>query len=251
MDDKFTDLLSSIYKNHSFVAQSMALGVLEAKLEAKNGFSDEQISAVNNFLNRFFMARIGIRLLIEQHIFSKEYREGFSGVIQSNCNPYDVALEASEEATLLCMNSVGVCPKFVLKTPDRSDTFTYVTSHLKYILLELFKNSTRATVNFHGLDSHLPDIEVAIARGKTDVTIKVSDQGGGIPRHKMPRIWEYCLTSASSSSIKFRNAQMALVSGSTTSLAGYGCGLPLSRLYAQYFGGNLGKPFLKNIVVWT
>lgn len=238
-DEQFTAMLEAIYRSHAFVVQNMALGVLEAKAEARPGFSADMNEEVNVLLNRVFMARIGLRLLIEQHIFSREDREGFSGVIQSNCNPYEVALAASEEATQLCTHSVGVCPKFVFRSPDREDTFTYLPSHLSYILVELFKNSARATVNFHGVEGDLPDVEVVVARGRADVTIKVSDQGGGIPRHKMPRIWEYCLTSSSDSSSKFRPAKASLVSGSTPSLAGYGCGLPLSRLYAQYFGGNL------------
>lgn len=238
-DDHFTDMLKQIYQNHGLVVQNMALGILEAKAEAKPAMTAEQTDVINNLLNRFFMARIGLRLLIEQHIFSKEDRADFSGIIQSNCNPYQVAVEASEAATELCVNSVGVAPKFIFKSPDPADTFTYLPSHLYYILLELFKNSSRATVNFHGVEGDLPDIEVVVARGKSDVTIKVSDQGGGIPRHKMPRIWEYCLTSSSSSSVKFKPAQMSTIASSGPSLAGYGCGLPLSRLYAQYFGGNL------------
>jgi pyruvate dehydrogenase kinase 2/3/4 len=239
IDEKFTEILLSIHKNHVSVVQNVALGVLEVKAEAKFTFTTEQSNILNDYLNRFFMARIGARLLIEQHIFSKGSRDGFSGVIQSNCNPYDVAKQASEAATELCIHSVGVCPKFIFKSPDPTDTFTYLPSHLYYILLELFKNSTRATVNFHGVDADLPHIEVVVARGKSDVTIKVSDQGGGIPRHKMPRLWEYCLTSSSSSSSKFIPAQIALLNSSGPSLSGYGCGLPLSRLYAQYFGGNL------------
>jgi hypothetical protein len=107
-------------------------------------------------MNRFFMARIGLRLLIEQHIFSKEDREGFSGVIQSECNPYDVAKHASEDATQLCIDSVGVCPEFVFKSPDPSDNFTYIPNHIHYVLLEIFKNACRATVNFHGVEGDLP-----------------------------------------------------------------------------------------------
>ena len=51
----------------------------------------------------------------------------------------------------------------------------------------------RATVEYHGIDSDYPPIKVVIADGSDneDVIIKVSDEGGGIPRSNMKRIWSY------------------------------------------------------------
>lgn len=155
-DQAFTELLRGIYQQHTADVQNMAIGVLETKSEPKYGLSMEQIEVINDYMNRFFMARIGLRLLMEQHIFSQEPRKGFSGVIQSACNPYDVAKQASEDASQLCVDSVGVSPKFIFKSPDPSDTFTYIPNHIYYILMELFKNSARATVNFHGIEADLP-----------------------------------------------------------------------------------------------
>ena len=61
------------------------------------------------------------------------------------------------------------------------------------IQLELLKNSMRATVEYHGIDADYPPIKVVIADGSDneDVIIKVSDEGGGIPRSNMKRIWSY------------------------------------------------------------
>lgn len=44
--------------------------------------------------------------------------------------------------------------------------------------------------------SDLPEIEVVIVAGERDFTIKVSDQGGGIPHRDMARIWTYLHTTA-------------------------------------------------------
>ena len=52
----------------------------------------------------------------------------------------------------------------------------YPPPHLYHILFELFKNSMRATVETHGKSSELPLIEVLIAKGEHDVSIRVSDQ---------------------------------------------------------------------------
>ena len=51
----------------------------------------------------------------------------------------------------------------------------------------------RATVEYHGIDTDYPLIKVIIADGSDnkDVIIKVSDEGGGIPRSNTKRIWSY------------------------------------------------------------
>jgi C4-dicarboxylate-specific signal transduction histidine kinase len=52
------------------------------------------------------------------------------------------------------------------------------------MLLELLKNSYRATVEFHRRmrrpEDELPRVEITIGRGEQDVSIRIRDQGGGI-----------------------------------------------------------------------
>jgi pyruvate dehydrogenase kinase 2/3/4 len=64
-------------------------------------------------------------------------------------------------------------------------------------MLELLKNSMRATMDWHGVDGDIPPIKVVIADGQDneDVVIKVSDEGGGIPRSNMKKIWSYLFTT--------------------------------------------------------
>ena len=51
----------------------------------------------------------------------------------------------------------------------------YPPSHLHHMLYELFKNSMRAIIESKkSID--LPDIDVLVAQGNNDVTIKISDQ---------------------------------------------------------------------------
>ena len=74
-----------------------------------------------------------------------------------------------------------------------------------------------------------------IADGSEDVVIKISDEGGGIRRSHLPRIWSYLFTTAvpafdsgfsQFSSTGDHNAQLPL--------AGLGYGLPISRGYARF-----------------
>jgi len=57
-----------------------------------------------------------------------------------------------------------------------------------------------------------------------EVTIKLSDQGGGIARSDMKRIWSYSHTTATPLSAEQRYIARQLP------MAGFGYGLPMSRL---------------------
>lgn len=60
--------------------------------------------------------------------------------------------------------------------------------------------------------------------------LKISDRGGGIPRSLSDMLFHYMYSTAPKPS----------VSGiDSAPLAGYGYGLPLSRLYARYLMGDL------------
>ena len=52
----------------------------------------------------------------------------------------------------------------------------YPPANLYHILFELFKNSMRATVETHYKALKLPKIEVLLAKGEHDVSIRISDQ---------------------------------------------------------------------------
>ena len=185
-DERFCLILKSILQDNSSVIKCMATGVLEVRLEMGSLLTPMRTSTLDAYLNRFFMARIGLRFLLEHHISARKNHEGFSGIIQSNCNPMIVAQNAADEAMQLCETHFGVSPLVRIQSPNPAETFTYVPEHLHYIVSEVLKNALRATVNFHGVDKYdLPPVDVVIARGRSDVTIKISDRGGGIPFDKV------------------------------------------------------------------
>ncbi|KAG4382636.1 hypothetical protein GLYMA_14G127500v4 [Glycine max] len=107
------------------------------------------------------------------------------------------------------------------------------------MVFELVKNSLRAVQErFMDSDEVAPPIRIIIADGIEDVTIKVSDEGGGIPRSGLPRIFTYLYSTAGISlSVEHELSDIGTMENVT--MAGYGYGLPICRLYARYFGGDL------------
>jgi len=65
------------------------------------------------------------------------------------------------------------------------------TDERSHICFELLKNSLRAVVERFGVDNEdqFPPIKVVVVEGSEDITIKISDEGGGIPRSAVPMIW--------------------------------------------------------------
>lgn len=145
-----------------------------------------------------------------------------------------MARDAIDDARSICMRQYGDAPE-VEVFGDESFTFAYEPGHLHQMLFELVKNSLRAVSDkYADSDDDPPPIRLVIAEGAEDVTIKISDEGGGIRRSGLQRIWTYLYTTADSPLLEMDEHTPGPVV-----LAGYGYGLPLSRLYARYFGGDL------------
>ena len=240
--EKFIESLDTIRNRHSKVVEVMAQGVLEMK----ERFGEDNVTLEHRtqyFLDRFYMSRISIRMLIHQHclLFAANIPpEGHGrhvGSIDPSTDILSVAKDAYENARFLCDQYYMTSPdcEFNCANPfgpeDGRITMTYVPSHLYHMLFELFKNALRAVVEFHQDRAELPELKVLICKGREDLTIKLSDQGGGIRRSEIDLLFNYMYSTAP----RPPNPDAA----STTPLAGYGYGLPLSRLYAKYFNGDL------------
>jgi pyruvate dehydrogenase kinase 2/3/4 len=90
-------------------------------------------------------------------------------------------------------------------------------------------------VSKYKLGGELPPVEIVICVGSEDLTIKVSDEGGGVPRSRWSKLWHYDYTTSppcppidSSNYHSYRQH-----------FSGGGYGLPMARLFARYFGGEV------------
>lgn len=234
--DDFCETLIKIRNRHSSVVQTMAEGVIEMKQSVKVDTSTE--NNIQYFLDRFYMSRISIRMLINQHtlLFGKQRKDtgaGEVGCIDPYCNVVHVIEDAAANARFLCDRYYLASPEVVITqvngAEDTPIQLVCVPSHLYHILFELLKNSMRAVVEHYPDTSDFPPIQLLVANGQEDLTIKISDRGGGVPRSISDMLFHYMYSTAPKPS----------VDGDAAPLAGFGYGLPLSRLYARYFQGDL------------
>ncbi|KAI3380881.1 hypothetical protein SNEBB_002400 [Seison nebaliae] len=257
---RFNNILFKLRTRHSNVVETMAQGVMELKEKQtrevasdldllkdplqSNQMMTQTPPVCNNiqyFLDRFYMSRIGIRMLMNQHLllFGERRSAKYSrhiGSIDPECNVVSVIEDAYENAKFLCDQYYLCSPELSMtpwNTKEKNDkiNLAYVPSHLYHIMFELFKNAMRAVVEFHGEnESNIPKIQCRIILGGEDLSIHVSDRGGGVPRSIIHLLFQYMYSTA---------PQPQYSPTGSAPLAGYGYGLPLSRLYARYFHGDL------------
>ncbi|XP_055822214.1 pyruvate dehydrogenase (acetyl-transferring) kinase, mitochondrial-like [Solanum dulcamara] len=234
---KFTQMVKMIKVKHNNVVPMMALGVKQLKKERPQ-FDHEDLRGIHQFLDRFYMSRIGIRMLIGQHVALHDPNPlpNRVGYIHTKMSPLEVARDASEDARGICLREYGSAPEVKIYG-DPDFTFPYVPTHLHMMVFELVKNSVRAVQErFMDSDNVAPPIRIIVAGGLEDVTIKICDEGGGIPRSGLPKLFTYLYsTTKNPLDEDFTTTDVTV----PCTMAGYGHGIPLTRLYARYFGGDL------------
>ncbi len=171
----FTDALRAILKRHEHVVPGIAQGIIELKRSRPEFASsvDDLIDSspyLTDFLDRFYMARVGIRMLIGQHIALHQPKDGYVGIIDKACSPQRVILDAVADAGAICERVYGHQPEVkILGNVDLR--FRYVSEHMYYMMFELLKNSMRASAEHKS--SH--PIEVGMKREHTRMIARLQD----------------------------------------------------------------------------
>nr|XP_020464017.1 pyruvate dehydrogenase (acetyl-transferring) kinase isozyme 2, mitochondrial-like [Monopterus albus] len=237
--ETFVEVLEAIRNRHNEVVPTMAQGIMEYK----DAFGQQDPVTDHNiqyFLDRFYTSRISIRMLINQHtlVFSGSTNPSHPntiGCIDSVCDVTEVVRDAYESAKMLCEQYYLGAPELELRQINANNIresiqISYVPSHLYHMLFELFKNAMRATIENHEASRTLTPIKVMVALGGEDLSVKMSDKGGGFPYRKTEHLFSYMYSTAPRPSLGDKHR---------APLAGFGYGLPISRLYARYFQGDL------------
>ncbi|KAG5972093.1 hypothetical protein E4U55_000913 [Claviceps digitariae] len=285
---EFTHVLAELVATHTDTIPILAKGFLECRKYIPP-------AEVARFLDEHLRARIGTRLVGEQHMalhFSSQphfapadsptpciEQSSYIGVIDTALKPSLTVDACAGFVADICELRYGSRP--VIHIDGEPDTtFAFVPTHLEYIVTELLKNAFRATVESRcrepivvtiapepplkeqpgggagvplikqpsqGRDQFQSDAIKPLDDNAPGVTIRIRDRGGGISPDVLPNIWSYSFTTFSDDddfpgSGASSADGLGIISAASTggsSIAGLGYGLPLSRAYAEYFGGGI------------
>lgn len=193
----FCVLLKRLVDEHTPMLDCLATGLREVRRKPLVGGALE----LDAFLEGMLRSRISRRVLAEQHLQLETARPGYVGIIATDLGLADSVELAAARCRQVCAETYGVAPPIVV-IGARDQTIPYIPAHLDYMLYELFKNSARAVVEHHALaprrgdaashhTAHLPPIHVRICDGAGEVTLRISDQGGGMPVGVEHKAWQF------------------------------------------------------------
>jgi pyruvate dehydrogenase kinase 2/3/4 len=278
-NDRFCKTVNKMLQAHLSVIPKLGRGILEC-----GGLEDPK--QLDKFMNTILRSRISRRVIAEQHLAltetfhaawfspgSKLSDTEFIGEVFLKCVAKDVVERCGKTIHDIARHAYGpdVALPLIKIEGHQEATFPYILSHLEYIIGELLRNSVQGVVEKRQRDiakgtakkdDPLPDIEVTICESPQHVIIRVSDQGGGIPRDVMPYLWSFSKGPQTeellenlgqvpqlAATIQELQVSQEKVSKSYGNSLGslskrppnlrLGMGLPLSRVYAEYWAGSL------------
>ena len=273
-NDEYCKVISTNLKEHLAIIPQLTMGVVECQ-----GLVRPEV--MDNFINTMLRARISRRVIAEQHLaltetfnspwhFPQARSEAdFVGEVFLKCNAKDIVQSCGKMAQDLVREAcAGNCPVPEIHVRGHlGATFPYILSHLEYIVGELLRNSLQALIErYQGTSTIPPPIEVLICEAPQHIIIRISDQGGGVPREILPFLWSFGKGPRSESRLQNlkqvptmaatmqelqtpRNMRLGRTDllpdsslGSLTSRPPQlrlGMGLPMSKVFAEYWAGNL------------
>ncbi len=166
--------LSELVESHQNVIPELAQGFAEC-----GKYMTKESS--QSFLDGMIHARIGIRVMAEHFLALQAPLDGWVGIVNTQLRPARICGSVADYVGHVCELNYGVMPEFKLN--GHVDTkMAYVPVHIEYILTEILKNAYRATVETCQRQGRLdvPELDISIAQGEQDLTIRVRDEGGGI-----------------------------------------------------------------------
>jgi len=221
----------------------MTLGMKEwIQLRRAAGDPEQETRAfVDGFLDRLFLARLGIETLSSQYLALSSNPDG---IVEQDCDPCKVCSRAADRVTEMASEYLRCVPRIEISYhgTDSARTLPLIPQYLFYIVAELLKNSLRAVGELHeaqGATGEPQPVQIRVASNESQVAVLILDRGGGIPFQRQPHIWSYLYSTAKGNRVCDKTGLILHQVAEPTDLAGYGVGLPLSRLYAEYLGGSL------------
>ena len=242
---RWTNNLSTLLKKNQDAISKLSPGMAEVRMLPDTANIDFEY--IDRFINNFIYQRLSRRTMASFHqalhvaYHQRHNREHWIGCFDQQCSPAQVAQQCFSVVSDIALSFYGRSPKLTL-LGDQKACFTYHPIILENVLYEIFKNTVRALHESHDSDEQLPNVTVKICAGE-EMTLIVSDRGGGIPTDLEDAVWGYGFSTHTPSEfdmdsyrVNFRSYEET---DQTLKFAGYGFGLPMARAFIRYLGGEL------------
>jgi len=236
--DQFTRVVRRILKSQRNLPKTVAFAMHRLRVERGPEYGS---SFADRWLDDFLLNCIGTEMLMGQYLACvamqhKRTAHTFKGgVIDPDCNLPQLCRDVAVDVRQMCKDYTGCAPIIRTKVYQENGEprVCHVPGFLKFILTEVLKNSCRATAEIVKTKRHLKKrpINIILCADEHHASIRITDRAGGIPFEVGSHVWSYLYTTRSKGQGRYGER--------ATSLAGYGVGLPISRLYAKYLGGSL------------
>ncbi|KAF2859743.1 pyruvate dehydrogenase kinase [Piedraia hortae CBS 480.64] len=274
-NDRFCTVLETCLRDHRAVIPRLASGILEIQDSVPAERCDFFITnLLRSRISRRVIAEQHLALTetlhspwhfagSEDHVVPEDE---FVGQIFLKCNARDIIQKCAKAASEVVARRYGEnvkLPKVVLQG-HLDTTFPYIPSHLEYIVGELLRNSIEAAAeksNSQG-GKEPPPIQVLVCEAVQNIIIRISDQAGGIERDVLTHLWSFAKGPRKNSRLENLGRVPRLtattqdvhlpdpdvcsesVDGKDTLVRRppglkLGIGLPMSKIYAEYWAGSL------------
>lgn len=222
----FLNMVNKVYERHGSTIVTMAKGIHEIRK-----MNQLKMDNVHQLLDRFYSSRIGIRTLLGHFIELFNESPNYFGIICLKTDPKKILEDAIEDASYVAKRNNATIPNIKIKS-NQHILFPYIPNHLYYVLFEIIKNAICAT---NKNLSKTPEINCEINDDKNLIVIKISDNGIGIKKENMNKVWEYSYSTTKINLDEHFESDFS----KDAPLSGIGFGIPMSKLYCEYFGGRM------------
>ncbi|KAK9454661.1 branched-chain alpha-ketoacid dehydrogenase kinase [Dipodascopsis uninucleata] len=275
---RFCNILRELLTSHTAVIPHLVMGVIECAGEIS-------ARRMDSFMLSILHSRIARRIIVEQHIaLTESYLKQTPLNSRSERNEVQVgnvfrqrkALDIVKECDALARDLVTSLHgdvelpnlEFVGHTAVRLNC---LDSHLRYIVGEILRNTHEAAVEHAKVTGKSPlPVIVTISDTKDRVIFRFSDRAGGLPPDILPHLWSFTsgprtmvrhhnfhLVPAAEAIIDELESAVAQTKGHKKEISSLsslttrpmsiklGMGLPMSKIYAEFWGGRLSLQSLE------
>ncbi|GAA5807275.1 hypothetical protein MFLAVUS_000632 [Mucor flavus] len=224
-NEVFCEILQESLDAHLVIIPLLAKGITECEQQHHHIMSMDKL---DQFMNATLRSRISRRVLTEHHLVLSNKRKSIFNV----CSTHNVLTKCIHLVNA-SVPKQGIAPKITLNGNDTE--FQYVSDHVEYIIYQLLSNAFRHSTT-SGLEQK--EIKVTTCSNDTDVLFRISDQGGGMNKKEFNNIWSYGNYKRFGNMEKIQQLEAKLNEHDVLRIR-LGIGLPMSKVYAGYFGGSL------------